>query len=118
MSLFESVERTNNSCESHNRMLRSAVGAYRPNVFIFVEALAKLENNANLDAEYMGEGGGVIRTSRWSTIYADEMLAALANDLNGDILHDLGETVYNDLKRASHLSQGAFEQHVEGVGGH
>ncbi|KAK3929544.1 UPF0251 protein [Frankliniella fusca] len=116
MSLFESVERTNNSCESHNRMLRSAVGAHRPNVFLFIEALDKLEHNASLDAEYMGQGGHVVRSRRWSTLLADDMLNSLALDLNGDLFNDLGETVYNYLRRASHLFQGAFEQHLEREG--
>ena len=56
MAFYNSMFRTNNLCESHNRMLRNAVGAYRPNIYAFINALARLEHNADLDVDLMKRG--------------------------------------------------------------
>ena len=117
MSLFNAPHRTTGFCESHNRMLRKQVGAYRPNVYLFIEALARLEHNASLDIEFMMEGGTVRRSRRCVSIYTDRQLAGLCNDLDMDIFHNLGETVSNFLSQASHLFHDSFNQHVEREGG-
>ncbi|KAE8745172.1 hypothetical protein FOCC_FOCC008238 [Frankliniella occidentalis] len=65
MCFFNKADRTNNACESHNRMLHNKVGAHRPNVWQFIEALKVLENNAILDVEAIsGEGVEVSRARR------------------------------------------------------
>ncbi|KAK3910410.1 Tryptophan 2,3-dioxygenase, partial [Frankliniella fusca] len=76
MSLFNSEYRTNNACETVNRMLRRKTGAYRPNVFLFIQAWATLEHNASLDSELLGGGGDARRTRRWRSVWTDQQLKA------------------------------------------
>lgn len=113
MSFYKSTIRTNNSCECHNRMLRKAVGAYRPNIFFFIEATARLEHNANLDIQLLSEGGNPRRSRRWQSVYTDRQLENLSEDLEEEIYHDLDETVYNFISTASHLFHSAFDAHVQ-----
>lgn len=110
MSCFNSEHRTNNSCETHNRMLRKKVGAYRPNVFLFIEALATLEDNANLDVFHMADGGQSRRARRWQSVLRDRQIKALNNDLEMDVFHDLTETISQFLSRASKLSHGVVQE--------
>lgn len=112
MSLFNADFRTNNACETTNRMLRRKTGAFRPNVFLFIQAWATIENNASLDSELLGEGGDSRRTRRWQSVFADRQLKALSRDLLMDIFHDRDETLNGFLSRASHLFHGAFNEHV------
>ncbi|XP_034254486.1 uncharacterized protein LOC117653153 [Thrips palmi] len=114
MNFWRCVHRTNNSCESHNRMLRKAVGAYRPNVYAFIEALSRLEHNADLDYNYMrNEGGDARPARRWKSVYTDRRLEALSNDLEEDIFHNREETIWNFLQQGSRLIEGAMNDHVQ-----
>ncbi|KAK3908301.1 Cytoplasmic protein NCK2 [Frankliniella fusca] len=112
MTLFESEYRTNNSCETHNRMLRNKVGAYRPNVYLFIQALATLENNASLDCQLKFGGNNPRRTRRWKSVYTDRQLKRLSFNLRNQIFHNMNEVVLNFLTRASELFHGAFDDHV------
>ena len=114
MLFYNCLLRTNNSCETHNRMLRKAVGAYRPNVYAFIEAIARLEHNANLDIDLMRRGGAARRTRRWISVYTDRQLRALSNDLEMDIIDDREETIWNFIDRAAFLFHGQFDHHVLG----
>jgi hypothetical protein len=117
MSLFLSMHRTNNCCESHNKMLRKRVGAYRPNVFKFIDALAYLEHKAHLDIMLLRNGGNPSRTRRWQSVYTDQQLAALSEDLQNDVFRNMNESVKNFLHRASHLFRTAYDYHVLHEGG-
>lgn len=115
MTFYRCLLRTNNACESHNRQLRKAVGAHRPNVYSFIEALSRLEHTAYLDYIHMRGGGDAKSTRRWRSVYADRTLDSLCNDLERDIFHDREVTIWNFIDRASHLIQGAFEEQVRDV---
>ncbi|KAJ1521126.1 hypothetical protein ONE63_002826 [Megalurothrips usitatus] len=106
MEFYNCTIRTNNACETHNKMLRAEVGAYRPNVYAFIEALARMEHNANLDVFNMNQGGA--KTRRWKSIYQDQNLRNLGTDLEMDIFHDSEEAVRNFLNQASNKFHGAF----------
>ncbi|KAJ1526453.1 hypothetical protein ONE63_009587 [Megalurothrips usitatus] len=81
MCFYKSLHRTNNACESHHRTLRNAIGAYRPNIFSFIEALARLENNAHLDVLLSLSGGFPSRSRRVSAVATDKHLKRLSRDL-------------------------------------
>lgn len=98
-------------------MLRRAVGAYRPNVYAFIEAVARLEHTAYLDYLHMRGGGDAKEARRWKSVYADRTLDALCDDLERDIFYDRDETIWNFLDKGSELIQGAFEEHVQNIGG-
>lgn len=112
MTFWGCTFRTNNSCECHNRQLRKAVGAYQPNVWCFIMALAQLEHNANLDVPLMVAGENAKRPRRWQSIYADKKMEALAQDLEDDIFNDMEETIWNFLGQGANLLKGAFDDHV------
>jgi len=112
MSLYKAISRTNNISETHNRILRSKVGAYRPNVFLFIQALALLENNACLDTDVLAPGGNPRRTRKWQSVWTDERLKNLSRDLELGLFHNMDGTVLQFLTRASELFQGAFDAHV------
>lgn len=113
MTLFRSDYRTNNACETHNRMLRTKVGAYRPNVFLFIQALASLEYNAYLDTQLEGGGGNARRTRRWRSVFTDRELKKLSYNLEREIFHNMDEVVMNFLRRASNLFHGSFQDHIQ-----
>lgn len=113
MTFYNALHRTNNSCETLNRLLRKAVGAYRPNVYLFMDALARLEHNAHLDIALMQEGGSARRNRRWQSVYSDRQLKALMEDLEMDVFHDRNTAVSNFLERAADLVQGVFKEHLE-----
>lgn len=115
MCFFECLHRTNNACECHNRMLRKAVGAYRPNVYQFIEAVARLEHNAFLDTDYMALGGRVRRARRWRSVFHDRQLAGLSETLRNEVFRNMDESVRNFLDRSSNLFRGAFDYHVDGA---
>lgn len=112
MSFYGAQYRTNNACETHNRMLRSKVGAHRPNIYVFIQALATLEHNASLDTELQIGGGNARRPRREQSVYTDTQLKNLCRDLEMDIFHDMIDTVKNFLERAAQLFHSAFEEHV------
>jgi len=112
MGFWESMHRTNNLCESHNRMLRKEVGAYRPNVYAFIAALARMEHNADLDVDLMKRGLPARRSRTWRSAFADRQLQALCNDLREDIFHDRNNTIRRFLDRSCDLLQNAVHQHV------
>lgn len=114
MSLFNVEHRTNNSCETQNRMLRAAVGAYRPNIYTFLAALSRMEHNAFLDIDLMRRGGSARRTRRHRSVFSDAQLKALSDDLRRDVFRDRYTSVKNFLDRAADLIVGTFDQHVEG----
>jgi len=97
MTFWKCVHRSNNSCECHNRLLRKAVGAYQPNVWCFLMALAQLEHNANLDVPLMVGGDNAKRARRWQSIYTDKKIEAMAEDLEDNIFNDMEETIWNFL---------------------
>jgi len=117
MSLFNCQHRTNNACETHNRMLRRKVGAYRPNIYLFIEAIASLEHNASLDIDLLKAGGSARRTRRWQSVYNDRQIKALSRDLELNIFHNLDEIILSFLQRASHLTLGSFEHHLPQLAG-
>lgn len=112
MSFWKCALRTNNSSECHNRLLRQAVGAYRPNVWFFIEAIARLEHNASLDLPHLVAGGKAKRARSWRSVYADQQLESLADDLEEDVFHDMQETIWNFISQAGDLLQGAFNDHM------
>jgi len=112
MSLYKRRYRTNNACESHNRMLRKKVGAYRPNVFLFIEALGVLENNASLDVQLLRPGGNPRRMRKWQSVWKDMNLKNLSKDLDRNELQNRDATVLTFLTRAADLFQNVFDQHV------
>ena len=116
MSMFNSMHRTNNCCESHNKMLRKAVGAYRPNIYAFITALARLEHNAALDIESLSNGGAVKRSRRWQAVYADRAVEALSNDLQADVFRDRDVSVRNFIHRAANLFVTAYNTLVQREG--
>lgn len=113
MSLYKSEYRTNNSCETHNRMLRAKTGAYRPNVFLFIQALATLENNASLDSELELAGGNSRTARRWRSVFMDRELSRMSHHLEREIFNDMDEVVRNFLSRGADLFNGAFDEHVQ-----
>ena len=113
MAFYKAAHRTNNACETHNRMLRTAVGAYRPNIFLFIEAIARLEHNANLDIDLMRLPEEARRTRRWQSVYTDRQLEMICNDLEMDIFHDRDDTIWNFITTASLLFQKGFDGHVQ-----
>lgn len=115
MNFYRCLIRTNNSCESHNRMLRKAVGAYRPNIYSFIEAIARLEHTAYLDYLHMRGGGDAKSTRRWKSVFTDRYIISLSRDLDEDLFYDRDETIWNFLDRASDLVQGAFDEHVQHI---
>lgn len=102
MSLFDADHRTNNSCETQNRMLREAVGAYRPNIYAFIAALARMEHNAFLDTDLMRRGGSARRARRQRSIFCDDQLRALSDDLRMDVFHDRYNSVKSFLDHVEH----------------
>lgn len=110
MSFYNSVIRTNNACESHNRMLARHIRGERPNVFIFIEALAKLENNCYLDIGLLAEGGSPSRTRRWSAVANDRKLKALAKDFQNQVQNAQDNAIRNYLKRAIFCFSSAFDE--------
>lgn len=112
MNLFNARHRTNNACESHNRMLRNKCGAHRPNIYLFIQALATLENNAFLDTELLALGLPARPARRARSVFTDIQMQALSNDLHMDLFHNMNETIRNFLGRASHLFNRAFDEHV------
>ncbi|KAK3910275.1 Transposase for insertion sequence element IS905, partial [Frankliniella fusca] len=112
MRLFNSLERTNNLCESHNKMLRTKVGAYRPNMWAFIDALSKLEHNAHLDSMLLNEGGQARRTRPCRSVWTDNNLRAISSDLVEQVFHNRNETVSNFLRKAIRLFHGAFDAHL------
>lgn len=87
-------------------MLRAEVGAYRPNVYAFIEALARMEHNADLDVVNMNQGGA--KTRRWKSFFQDRNLRNLGTDLEMDIFHNPEEAIRNFLDQASKKIHGAF----------
>ncbi|KAJ1522440.1 hypothetical protein ONE63_001630 [Megalurothrips usitatus] len=112
MRLFKAVHRTNNLCESHNKMLRKAIGAYRPNVWAFIDTLAKLEHNTTLDIEHMRAGGYARRARTWKTVWTDEQLLALSRDLEMDVFRDRNEAVRSFVNQASTVFRNAFHMQL------
>jgi len=112
MNLFKSTERTNNLCESHNKMLRKAVGAYRPNIWAFIDALAKLEHNAYLDSINRREGGTPSGPRSCRSLWTDNNLLALSEELEEEVFHDRNNSVRDFLYRAINLFHGAFQNHL------
>ena len=117
MTFFKSMERTNNCCESHNRVLRAAVGAHRPNVFAFMMACARIEHNTYLDIDLMQNHHQCAkRRRRWQSLYADRNLKGISNDLEMDIFHDRNTTIRNFVHQAAGLLNNAFNDHVRLAG--
>jgi len=116
MNLYNSMHRTNNCCESHNKQLRTAVGAYRPNIYAFIAALARLEHNAYLDVEHMDPGGSTRRARRWQSVYADNQIKNLCNDFDNDVFRDRNVTVSNFLEQAALLFYSAYRYHLDRAG--
>jgi len=112
MTLFNSMHRTNNICESHNKVLRKHVGAYRPNIYAFIDALARIEHATSLSIEALRAGEPVSRNRRWQSVFADRQLAALTNDLRLDIHVNRNDAVKAFLDRASTLFLSAYKYHV------
>ncbi|KAE8745029.1 hypothetical protein FOCC_FOCC008341 [Frankliniella occidentalis] len=108
MSFWECRHRTNNACESHHRSLKRKVGAHRPNVFQFIEALASIEQTAYLDmALLLTEGKQPNRTRRWSSILADRSLMGLNRAITGPrLLRNRDNLIRHFLSRAAELNYG------------
>lgn len=117
MNLYRARHRTNNSCETHNRMLKNKVGAYRPNVYMFIQALGTLENNAFLDSQLEISGEPARNSRRERSIFADRQMLNLSRDLEEDIFHDLDESIKHFINRAADLFYGAFNDHVNEIVG-
>jgi len=98
-------------------MLRAAVGAYRPNVWAFIDSLAKLEHNAHLDSTLLNEGINPRRPRPCRSVWTDQRLIALSEDLEVEVFHDRNTAVSNFLKRAVQLFHGAFDAHLQNAVG-
>ena len=113
MSFYDAIHRTNNACETHNKMLRKAIGACRANIYSFIEAIARLEHNADLDFEAMIGGEDAKKARRWTSILTDRKIQALNKHLRDQIFHNMDETIMSFIDRAAILMFHDFEQHVE-----
>ncbi|XP_034250836.1 uncharacterized protein LOC117651143 [Thrips palmi] len=116
MNLYNSMHRTNNCCESHNKQLRTAVGAYRPNIYAFIAALARLEHNAYLNVDLMDMGGVARRSRRWQAVFADAQIKNLCNEFDNDVFRNRNVTVQNFLNQAADLFYSAYRYHLDRAG--
>ncbi|KAK3921644.1 Anthranilate--CoA ligase, partial [Frankliniella fusca] len=71
MCVFGSFHRTNNTCESHNRVLNNYVGVRHPNIYHFIVALLALEASAYADAVALFMGNPPNRGRRLRSIALD-----------------------------------------------
>ncbi|KAK3931471.1 Ral guanine nucleotide dissociation stimulator-like 2 [Frankliniella fusca] len=109
MCFFNSTDRTNNACESHNKMLQKKMGAHRPNVWAFIEALKIMENNATLDADALGEEGiAPSRPPRCTSVLLDRQLQQLKRNLRYTIYHNRDHAIRSFLNRAAYLNHRVF----------
>lgn len=93
-----------------NRMACKEMRIYFSGVFVFIEALVCLENNANLDATHMDGGGRARKARRSGSIIHDRNIKSLTRDLEFDIFHNRARTISNFLTRASELTHATFEE--------
>ncbi len=105
MCFYNSKDRTNNACESQNRMLRNKLGAHRPNIWQFIEALKILENNCSLDIEALSvEGVAVSRARRCTSVAMDAQLQRLSRNLRRNMFRNRDFAITSFLNRACHLN--------------
>ncbi|XP_034233004.1 uncharacterized protein LOC117640562 [Thrips palmi] len=86
MSVCYSEDRTNNISESLNHALSLAVKQRRPNIWLFIDALVRLEERLAQDLYNLRRGKRVNRLRKTSAVMNDDVIRQMTGSLNtGDI---------------------------------
>ncbi|KAJ1519031.1 hypothetical protein ONE63_011362 [Megalurothrips usitatus] len=84
LSVFEEANRTNNVAESWNRTLRLAVKVKRPNIWIFLDALVRLEDRTQVDLYMLRRGMTPRRLRAAKAVSNDSRIKLLTRQLMTD----------------------------------
>ncbi|XP_034253510.1 uncharacterized protein LOC117652588 [Thrips palmi] len=113
MCVYGSIHRTNNTCESHNKMLGNFACVPHPNTYNFISALASMEENALADVEALELGEQPNRRRKLKSIILDRRLRNLAETLNNPP-GNLDQAILRYIHAASHTFDTAYRNAVEG----
>lgn len=100
LSVSGCEHRTNNICESYNRLLSSQLGPHHPNIYRFIEVLAKSEDNALTDIWTLFGGHQGSRPRRSSALANDSRIQNWTSHLNNglitirDFIHNVSPSVH------------------------
>lgn len=102
LSVYDSENRTNNVCESHNRTLRAEVKVHHPNIFQLIAAFVRYEDIVKQDLN--GLNAGIRgRSRRISALTNDRRIKAFTEDFEeGNI------SIGSFLRRASRRIQNVY----------
>ncbi|KAK3921439.1 DNA excision repair protein ERCC-6-like 2 [Frankliniella fusca] len=112
--VFGSEHRTNNTCESHNRMLKNFVKVAHPSVYQFISALISVESNADADASALSQGERPNRRRRFSSVMLDRRLRNLMRQIRNPP-DNVDNAIMRYLDNALHTFDNAYDRAVEEV---
>ncbi|XP_026290929.1 uncharacterized protein LOC113215512 [Frankliniella occidentalis] len=112
MCVFGSYHRTNNTCESHNRVLNNYVGIRHPNIYHFLVALVALEGSAFADSEALRIGNPPNRGRTARAISLDRRLRNLARGF-ANPPDNINDTILRYLEAALHSFDRAYDRAVD-----
>ncbi|XP_034247294.1 uncharacterized protein LOC117649035 [Thrips palmi] len=111
MCVFGSFHRTNNTSESHNKMLSNLVGVDHPNTYNFIDGLASMEANAYADVMALIGGDKPNRGRRLSAIFLDNRLRNLFRAIRNPP-GDRDAAILRFLVAAAHTFDNAYDRAV------
>lgn len=112
MCVYGSIHRSNNTCESHNRMLLNFVGVPHPNIYNFIASLASMEANAYADAMALDAGERPGRARKLSSIFLDNSLRNLYRGIRNPP-GNRDDAILRFLQRAVHTFDHAYDRAVD-----
>lgn len=112
MSVFGSSTRTNNACESQNRMLHKEVGTH-PNVYLFIGGLIRLEQRSFNTVMSLEQGRRVSPSRKRTSILNDKRVKFLSDELINNPPGNIERSIYRFLCISSHTMDGMVEQLLE-----
>ncbi|XP_034236489.1 uncharacterized protein LOC117642414 [Thrips palmi] len=114
MCVYGSFHRTNNTSESHNKMLANFIGVHHPNTYNFIDALGSMEANAYADAMALAIGEKPNRGRKLSAIALDQRLRTLYRSIRNPP-GDLDAAILRFLRAAAHTFDNAYDRAVQEV---
>ncbi|KAK3923858.1 ATP synthase epsilon chain, partial [Frankliniella fusca] len=116
MSVYGSLHRTNNTCESHHRQLNKFIQVAHPNVYDFNEALVSIEESTWINSQAFLDGIRVGRSRKATSIANDIRLRRLARDLSaatGLVGAALEDRILRNLHAAAYTFARAYDNAVQ-----
>ncbi|KAK3907976.1 NAD(P)H-quinone oxidoreductase subunit J, chloroplastic [Frankliniella fusca] len=103
VSVYHSTDRTNNVAESWNKTLTMTVKQKSPNVWLFIDALVKLEERYAQDIFNVRHGRPANRLRKSSAVRNDQVIRELTGSLNADDI-----SISQFLRQASYRMQNVW----------